>query len=63
MITKIGLYKDKRKQRPWVVRWFGEYDPNTGKQRRYSKSFRLKVNAEEFQAVKKQDIGQGTPRD
>lgn len=33
------------------VRWFGEYDPATGKQRRYSKSFRLKVEAEEFQAV------------
>ena len=63
MIQKIGLYKDPRKQRPWVVRWFGEYDLNTGKQRRYSKSFRLKIEAEEFQATKKQDIGQGTSRD
>ena len=39
MITKIGLYKDPRKQRPRVIGWFGEYEPNTGKQRRYSKSF------------------------
>ena len=48
MIQKIGLYHDPRKKRPWVVRWFGEYDPASGKQRRYSKAFRLKVEAEDF---------------
>jgi len=31
MITKVGLYPDKRnKNRKWVVRWFGEPD-ETGK--------------------------------
>ena len=49
MITKIGLYRDPRKKKPWVVRWFGEYDPTTEKQRRYLKAFRLKTEAEEFQ--------------
>ncbi len=63
MITKIGLYRDPRKKRPWVVRWYGEYDPATGKQRRYSKSFRLKAEAEEFQATKRQETGQGAGRD
>jgi len=63
MVTKIGLYRDPRKKKPWVVRWFGEYDPAAGKQRRYSKSFRLKAEAEEFQAAKGQEISQGTPRD
>ena len=64
MITKIGLYRDPRnKNKPWIVRWFGEYDPATGKERRYSKAFRLKVEAEEFRAAKIQEFGQGTKRD
>ncbi len=63
MVIKIGLYRDLRKTKPWVVRWFGEYDPASGKQRRYSKSFRFKAEAEEFQAAKRQEVGQGTPRD
>ncbi len=25
--TKVSLGRDPRKERPWVVRWFGEYDP------------------------------------
>jgi len=63
MIAKIGLYRDPRKKKPWVIRWYGEYDPASGKQRRYSKSFRLKAEAEQFQATKRQEIHQGTSRD
>jgi integrase len=63
MVTKIGVYRDPRKKKPWVVRWYGEYDPATGKQRRYSKSFRLKAEAEEFQAAKRQEVNEGTRRD
>jgi integrase len=63
MIQKIGLYKDPRKQRPWVVRWFGEYDPNTGKQRRYSKSFAVRRDAEDFQAQQLTEFKQGQQRD
>ena len=63
MIAKIGLYHDPRKKKPWVIRWYGEYDPASGKQRRYSKSFRLKAEAEEFQVAKRQESSQGTPRD
>ena len=49
MITKIGLYRDPRKTKQWIIRWFGEYDPSMGKQRRYSKSFIRKKDAEAFQ--------------
>jgi integrase len=63
MITKIGLYKDPRRQRPWVVRWFGEYDPAAGKQKRYSKSFVVKRDADEFQAQQLTEFKQGQRRD
>jgi integrase len=63
VITKIGLYKDPRKQRPWVVRWFGEYDPATGKQKRYSKSFAVKRDADSFQAQQLTEFKQGQRRD
>jgi integrase len=63
MITKIGLYKDPRKQKPWVVRWYGEFDPATGKQRRYSKSFHLKRDAEEFQNQQIAAFNKGQQRD
>jgi len=63
MITKIGLYKDSRKQRPWVVRWFGEYAPATGKQKRYSKSFVRKRDAEEFQSKMTMEFKEGQQRD
>lgn len=59
MVTKVGLYRDPRKRKPWAVRWFGEHDPASGKQRRYSKSFRLKAEAEGFQAEKRQELGRG----
>ncbi len=64
MITKIGIYKDVRnKGKPWVCRWYGEYDPATGKQRRYTKSFRLKVEAEAFQAKQSAGFNKGKRRD
>jgi integrase len=63
MITKIGLYYDPRKIKPWVVRWFGEYDPTTGQQKRYSKSFKLKRDAEVFQSGKSSEFRQGQQRD
>lgn len=61
--TKVGLSHDPRKARPWVVRWFGEYDPATDKQRRYSKAFRLKRDAERFRAEKHAEFDKGAQRD
>ena len=63
MITKIGLYRDPRKEKQWVVRWYGEYDPAIGKQRRYSKSFKLKRDAEAFQSQKAMECKGGQQRD
>ncbi len=61
--TKVSCRKDPRKKNPWVVRWFGEYDPATDKQRRYSKSFKLKRDAERFQAEKQAEFDKGAQRD
>jgi len=53
MIKKIGLYRDQRnKGKPWVVRWFTVADPETGKRKRFCKSFEFKREAEQFQAAK-----------
>jgi len=63
MITKIGVYRDPRKKKPWIVRWYGDYDSATEKQKRYSKSFVLKREAEAFQLQKGSEFGQGQQRD
>ena len=61
--TKVGLYHSKGKKLPWVVRWYGEIDPKTGKQRRYSKSFRIKREAEDFKSEQMQEFKGGIKRD
>jgi integrase len=63
MISKVGLYRNPRKKKPWVVRWYGDYEPDTGKQKRYSKSFKLKRDAEAFRLQKEVEFGQGHRRD
>jgi len=60
MTTKIGLYKCGKQ---WRVRWFGKYSPQTGKQKRYSKTFGRKTDAERFREEKRQEFGQGVMRD
>ena len=57
---KIGLYKCGKQ---WRVRWFGEYEPKTEKQKRYSKTFDRKADAEKFREEKKKEFGQGVRRD
>jgi integrase len=64
MVTKVGLYKDRRnKSRPWVVRWFGEYDPAKGKQRHYSKAFAAKREAEAYRTQKQDELNRGANKD
>jgi len=62
---KVIIVKDTRsiRKKPWIVRWYGEYDPASGKQKRYSKSFRTKAQAENFQAQKQGEFDQGELRD
>jgi integrase len=53
MTNKIGIYKDPRnKGKPWVCRWFTLVDPESGKRKRFCKSFEFKRDAERFRAKK-----------
>jgi integrase len=62
---KIHISKDERKirQLPYLVRWYGEYDPTIGKQKRYSKSFAKRKDAEQFIEELKKDFDSGMKRD
>jgi integrase len=62
---RICLSRDDRgiRKKTWLVRWWGEYDPTTDKQRRYSKSFARKRDAELFMADKIAEFDEGLPRD
>jgi len=62
MIRKVSIYYDKRKDLPYVVRWFGEPDLD-GRQKRYSKSFESKREAEAFKAEKMVAFKKGERRD
>ena len=61
--SKVSLYQNKRRRLPWEVRWYGGISPETGKLTRYSRSFRTKREAEDFQSDKGQEFRQGGKRD
>ena len=64
MSAKVTIGCDNRnKEKPWVCRWSGDFDFDTGKSKRYAKSFRLKVEVEAFAAQKKVEFAQGAKRD
>ncbi|GAF74630.1 unnamed protein product, partial [marine sediment metagenome] len=48
---------------PWRVYWFGDADPETGRQQKYVKSFRHSREAREFQTNKQADLNRGEARD
>ena len=62
---RITLTKDDRsiRKQPYLVRWYSEFDPTTGKQKRYSKSFSKRKDAELFIAQLKEEFEAGMPRD
>ena len=62
---RICLSRDDRgiRKKTWLVRWWGEYDPTADKQRRYSKSFARKRDAELFMADKIAEFNEGLPWD
>ena len=62
---KIYLNKDTRSIRgkPYLVRWAGEFDPTVGKQKRYSKSFEKRRDAENFIDQLKDEFNAGLTRD
>ncbi len=59
MNTKVGLQHDKARQKPWRAYWFGEADPETGRQRKYVKSFKHSREAREFQVEKQAELNRG----
>lgn len=63
MTEKISIIKDARKKKPWICRWFGLPDPETGKQKRYSKAFRTRKEAEKFSRQQTTAFEEGEPRD
>lgn len=63
MKSNISIYKDVRRKKPWVVRWKGNINPATGRQKFYSKAFRTKNEAEDFKAKKHREFVKGSPRD
>jgi integrase len=63
-MSAITIGCDKRnKEKPWVCRWCGDFDFDTGKSRRYAKSFRLKAEAEQFAAEQTVEFERGGRRD
>ena len=59
-IQKVSIIKEKRNTgRPWVVRWYGEFNFDTGEKPRFAKSFRTKKEAEFFAIEKNIEIGYG----
>jgi len=60
MTKAVGLY---RCENGWKVRWFGEYKPDTGKQKRYSRKFAKMKDAVKFKKAKEKEMEQGAPRD
>ena len=61
-MNAVGLYHDKRKARPWIIRWYGAAD-DEGQARRYSKAFIRKRDALAFQAEKQSEFDKGGIRD
>lgn len=63
MKTKVGVTHQPKRTLPWLVYWFGEPDAETGKQRRYAKSFKYKREAQTEQADRQSKMNDGAPRD
>ncbi len=63
MITAVSLLEERRRRSPWVVRWHGEPDVETGKQKRYGRSFESIREAKAFLAQKQAELDRGAPRD
>ncbi len=62
MNTSVSLLHEPKRQKPWLVRWYGEPDER-GTQRRYSKAFRYCHEAKAFHTNKQAAFNRGEPRD
>lgn len=63
-VEKVSIYYEARRpSKPWRVRWFGRYDPVTGKRVRYYQSFKQRREAEIFRTTKQAEFNGGETRD
>jgi integrase len=60
---KVGIYKCPKRKLPYLCRWYGDIDPESGKPKRYGKSFRTRAEAELFKSDKQQEIRKTGRRD
>lgn len=63
MIAAVSLLHEPKRKRPWVVRWYGSPDPETGKQKRYGRLFHHIRDAKAFLIEKQHQADEGAPRD
>ena len=61
-VEKVGIYYEKQRVKPWLVRWYGEKNAR-GTPRHYSKSFKRKRDALTFQSDKQAELNSGGQRD
>lgn len=61
--AKVSLHRSEGRSSPWLVRWYGAFDPTTGKSKRYCRAFRLKRDAERFRSEKSAALDRGANRD
>lgn len=63
MITTVSLLHESHRRSPWIVRWYGDPDVETGKQKRYGQSFQYAREAKALQARKQAEFDRGGARD
>ena len=63
MRTSVDLLHTPDRKKPHVVRWWGDPDPRTGKQKRYGRAFRYRHDAKAFHIEKQAAFQKGQPRD
>lgn len=64
MSDKVEIrYEHRNTKHPYTVRWFGDYNPDTGNQKRHCKSFTTEAEAEVFRAGLIMKFSKGARRD
>ncbi len=63
MNTKVGLRHESGRKLPWLVQWWTDPDPDTGRQQRRTRAFQYKRDALAFQAQKQAEIDSGEHRE
>lgn len=63
MSGRAIIIRDKRKKKPYLVRYYGDYDAATDSRARRSKSFAKKRDAERFRAKMQRAADRGAPLD